>query len=84
VNKEECGVPEGVASIPRRSSCPLTGTCEMSSFSHNCCDMAFLVNRMYGVSVELLNVNACLHFRIAVIQEANWVLQTFVNSVYNK
>jgi hypothetical protein len=52
VKREECGVPEGIASIPWRSSCPLTGTCEMSSFSHNECDVPFVVNRMYGDSAE--------------------------------
>jgi hypothetical protein len=46
--REECGVPEGIASIPWRSSCPLTGTCEMSSFSYNSCDVSFIVNGMYG------------------------------------
>ena len=83
MQREECGIPEGIASIPCRSSCPLTGTCEMSSFSHNGSDVPFVVNRMHLDSAELVWMGACVKQNL-VMHEADWLLETFLGSVPTK
>ena len=76
VKSKECAVPEGVASIPCHSSCPLTGICKTSSFSCKFCDMPFLVNRTIRFSAEILNVNACFPFQNLALQEADSLTDT--------
>jgi hypothetical protein len=65
--REECVIPEGVACIPYRFSCPITGTCQTSSFTHWLFN--FSSDRMLA---EALTASTC---RIAHIEQFRLTLK---------